>query len=288
MAKSEEAKNAKAEAASEFSILGPGSLTWKYFGDKRSTFLIFWAATLQNMHPTIGAALVQHSDVFDNEMSRLLRSAAPISGTVYDVTGETAQKVRSFHKDISGNRPDGESYHALNPDAYYWAHATFFYMQIVAAEYFGKPFTRAEKEQLFEESKEWYRRYGVSERPMPETFADFEAYWEDIVERVLVVNDSTKRVPVMNGLANPRPFQFLDRRKWAKTEATRLQFYAWVARGTLPKSVREKNGWRWTAADAVALRLVGLGIRLYFAKLPAEERLEHTARKAFKAVGVTP
>jgi uncharacterized protein (DUF2236 family) len=40
--------------------LGPGSLTWKYFGDWRG-MLGPWAGSMQNMHPQLGAAVEEHS-----------------------------------------------------------------------------------------------------------------------------------------------------------------------------------------------------------------------------------
>ena len=63
--------------------------------------------------------------------------------------------------------PDGGRYHALDPDVFYWAHATFWYGNIRCAEVFGPSITEAEKRQLFEESRAWYAMYGVSTRPCP-------------------------------------------------------------------------------------------------------------------------
>jgi len=45
------------------------------------------------------------------------------------------------------------------------------------ADTFVKRLTQAEKEQIYLESKTWYRRYGVSDRPMPANYAEFERYW---------------------------------------------------------------------------------------------------------------
>lgn len=39
------------------------------------------------------------------------------------------------------------------------------------ADVFGDRLTTAEREQLYQESKAWFRRYGVSDRPMPADYA---------------------------------------------------------------------------------------------------------------------
>ena len=63
--------------------LGPHSLTWQRFGDLRTLLLVGWAGALQVMHPTISQALVDHSDVFEDPLGRLQRSAGPILEVVF-------------------------------------------------------------------------------------------------------------------------------------------------------------------------------------------------------------
>src|SRR6516225_255520 len=98
--------------------LGPDSLTWKYFGDWRGMLQGPWAASMQNMHPQLGAAVVDHSTFFRERWPRLLRSLYPIGGVVFDgdrapVTGA---EVRDYHTAIKGVYEQGRRYHALNPD----------------------------------------------------------------------------------------------------------------------------------------------------------------------------
>ena len=57
------------------------------------------------------------------------------------------------------------------------------------ADTFVKRLTDAEKQQIYLESKTWYRRYGVSERPMPADYDEFERYWEHML------NDDHGRPP---------------------------------------------------------------------------------------------
>ena len=138
--------------------LGPDSLTWRYFGDARGLLMTVRAGVLQAMHPAIDAALLQHSDFLENPINRLLRSAPPILGVVYDgpQAGRTGAWVRDQHKTIKGTDSKGRKYHALSPDAFYWAHATFFESIIAGQELFGNRLGAAERELLYEESVDWY------------------------------------------------------------------------------------------------------------------------------------
>ena len=167
--------------------LGPDSLTWRYFGDARGLLMTVRAGVLQAMHPAIDAALLQHSDFLENPINRLLRSAPPILGVVYDgpEAGATGAWVRDQHKTIKGTDSKGRKYHALSPDAFYWAHATFFESIIAGQELFGNRLGAAERELLYEESVDWYALYGLTMRPVPESYAAFQEYWEHMLHDVL-------------------------------------------------------------------------------------------------------
>ena len=49
------------------------------------------------------------------------------------------RRIREFHKQIRGVRPDGVPYHALEPEAYAWVHATLAAGIVQAHERFGLP-----------------------------------------------------------------------------------------------------------------------------------------------------
>ena len=160
--------------------LGPESLTWKYFGDWRGMLQGVWAGSMQNMHPGLGAGVEQHSTFFDERWQRLYRSLYPIGGVVFDGdrAEETALQVRGYHTNIKGIDARGRKYHALDPDTFYWAHATFFMGTVLTADHFMGGLTEAQKVQLFDEHVQWYRLYGMSMRPVPATWPEFQKYWD--------------------------------------------------------------------------------------------------------------
>jgi len=176
--------------------LGPGSLTWELFGDWRGLLQGPWAGSMQNMHPQLGAAVEQHSIFFTERMPRLLRSLYPIGGVVFDGdrAPQTGGEVRDYHIGIKGVDDRGRRYSALNPDVFYWAHSTFFMGTILTAERFGNGLTDAQKRQLFDEHITWYRMYGMSMRPVPKTWEEFQAYWDHMCRNVLENNYAAREV----------------------------------------------------------------------------------------------
>jgi uncharacterized protein (DUF2236 family) len=169
--------------------LGPDSLTWQFFGDHRMALLGPRAAVLQNMLPSLGQGVQEHSVWFDDTLARLERSIPPIFNTVYGADGEEAgHEVRDFHRHIKGKLADGTPYSALNPETYYWAHACFVEHLITATDTFIRPLSDAEKEQLVAESVTWFERYGVTSRGIPRTYAEFVAYFDAMLDHELVAH----------------------------------------------------------------------------------------------------
>ena len=60
------------------------------------------------------------------------------------------------------------------------------------ADTFVKRLSDAEKEQIYAESKTWYRRYGVSDRPMPADLRRIPAVLERMLDEVVVPHKTAK------------------------------------------------------------------------------------------------
>jgi len=177
--------------------LGPASLVWRYFGDNRMYLIGPRPAVLQNMLAELGQGVLDHSVFFSDTAARVKRSLPPIFMTVYGTEDDNrGSQVRDFHRDIKGDMtlPNGEvkRYHALDPETYFWAHATFVEQVLYFADTFVKRLTYAEREQIYLESKTWYRRYGVSDRPMPATYAEFVEYWDRMMDEIVVAHQTAR------------------------------------------------------------------------------------------------
>ncbi len=176
--------------------LGPQSLVWRYFGDNRMYLIGPRPVVLQNMLAELGQGVMDHSVFFVDTTARVKRSLPPIFMTVYGSDDDhPGQQVRDFHHQIKGDMPaeTGKGrYHALDPQTYYWAHATFVEQVLYFADTFVKRLTDDEKRQIYLESKTWYRRYGVSGRAMPTDYPEFQRYWNHMLDHVVVAHPTAK------------------------------------------------------------------------------------------------
>ena len=270
--------------------LGPDSLTWKYFGDWRGMLQGVWAGSMQNMHPGLGAGVEEHSQFFDERWERLYRSLYPIAGVVFDGdrAQETAEQVRGYHTTIKGVDKLGRRYHALDPDTFYWAHATFFMGTIVTAENFSGGLTEAQKRQLFTEHIQWYRLYGMSMRPVPETWEAFQEYWDHMCRNVLEDNKATRDVLDLSGLGKPPFMTWLPEPIWRLARIPVARGFVWLTVGMYDQPVRDLLGYSWSERDARIHTVVGKVVNAVFHLVPWRYRYQPRARAGWdRATGRT-
>lgn len=272
--------------------LGPDSLTWRLFGDQRMLLVGMRAGLLQTMHPAIDQALREHdSTYFQGPMKRILRSLPQILGVVYDADARaTAARVRDYHRPLKGVLPDGNRYSALTPEVFYWPHATFFEMQIALREHFGKPLSDGAKEQLFQESRQWYSLYGVSAAGTPTTYGEFREYWDHTISSVLVPNAIARGTfnRTKSGIFGPSPSKYLPELLWRPVSDAQFDAMAWVLRGTLPPALRDRMELGWSSAEELRLRALGASIQHTFGRLPLQARLLPQARRAWRRESEEP
>jgi uncharacterized protein (DUF2236 family) len=203
-------------------------------------------AVLQNMLAELGQGVLDHSVWFADTAARIKRSLPPIFMTVYGSEDDNAgTRVRDFHHNIKGDMPDGSRYHALDPDTYYWAHATFFDQALYFADTFVKRLSREEKEQMYLESKTWYRRYGVSDRPMPADYAEFERYWDRMINEVLVAHRTAAYGVGYVTKGFPRP-KAVNPIVWRLVAPIFNPVAAFLTTGGMPPRTREILGLPWS------------------------------------------
>jgi uncharacterized protein (DUF2236 family) len=239
---------------------------------------------LQVMHPAISAGLFDHSDVLGNPWNRLLRSVSPILGVVYDREPEkTAHQVRDYHRTIKGTDAGGRAYHALAPETYFWAHATFVEGMLTTQELFGDALTRAQKEQLYRESITWYARYGMSMAPVPPDFAAFEAYFAHMLEHVLEATPFAQRATDASMYTVPSPHPLVREPIWRALRPHLIDGSMFLVRTTLPARARDKLGLTCSTADLRRLGRLARPIRLGWSALPRRLRYLPRAYRALAA-----
>jgi uncharacterized protein (DUF2236 family) len=274
-------------------------MLWQYAGDSRIAFMGTTIGLLQLMHPGIGAGVMQHSNFFEDPADRILRSLPRILGVVYDEDGEaTGRAVRDEHRPITGTDAVGRRYHALDPSTYWWAHATFQFMAEQVADRFDRRrLSPNRREQLYQEGVEWYRRYGVSDRVVPETRAAFQEEWDRVCSEVLEMNEAVEFVldiataprirPWDDASGMPAPVRTVANTGLARRlTASQLRL---LAIGGLPEIVRSRFGIPFSLTDRVRLASIEQTVALAWPALPAKARWQPRAHDGWvRATGAAP
>lgn len=251
--------------------LGGGCLLWRYAGDWRSMLPGSSAGTLQLMHPAIGAGVEQYSAFFDDPFERIRRSIPQIWATIFAPDGERrGRELRDVHRGVKGTDHRERRYHALDPETFWWAHATFTWEIFRSVELFHfRQLSPAEAEQLYAETVTWYRRYGVSCRPVPADYSafrdKFDAVCADVLELTPAVTRALSLRPndvVGSPLGLPEPLASMVAP--LVVPATEL-----VVLGCMPRTVRARLPFEWGSHERLQFRGICAAVRQLFRLVPA-------------------
>lgn len=83
------------------------------------------ALMLQSLHPSVMAAVADHSGYQSDPWGRLQRTATFLAVTSFgreDHAERAVRIVRAVHKGVSGTTPDGVAYEASDPHLILWVH----------------------------------------------------------------------------------------------------------------------------------------------------------------------
>ena len=240
--------------------IAPGSVTWRYASDARAMLGAGAALLLQVAHPTVAAGVREHSDFERDPWGRLLRTLDFVNLLIYggpDAAARTGRAVREMHKTIKGTAPDGRRYHALEPEAYAWVHATLAEVIVRSHRLFGRRLSPPELEVFYGEWRDVGRLLGVRERDLPGDWAGFRAYIDRMVDERLEDNDVVHAV--LRSLDSPQapPIGALPDGAWRvlALPASRVMHLATV--GLLPRALRDKLGLEWSGRERLELKMVG-------------------------------
>jgi uncharacterized protein (DUF2236 family) len=239
--------------------LGPRSVLGRLANDPRIGFTGFSLGVLQLMHPAVSAGVIDHSDFFNDPFDRIFRSLPRIIASITAPDSEArAVRIRDYHRDIKGTDPQGERYHALDPDVFWWTHMTFVWGFLKAADRFHhRPPRGSERELYYAESVEWWRRYGLSMRPVAPNLSEFHDQFDEICRRDLEWTLAAERAMAVNRLEIPMVPVFASR--LASLPGTPLARLMLV--GGIPKVVRDRFDIPWSWSQQQAYRAVARGVR---------------------------
>jgi uncharacterized protein (DUF2236 family) len=141
---------------------------------------------LQLAHPLIAAGVAAHSS-FRADPLRRLRAVLDATLTVTfgdrQQAAAAAARVGRIHRRVQGRLPvavgcfpAGTPYCAGDPQLALWVHATLVVVALEVVDQFVSPLTTQQRARCYQESRPFAVLFGVSERLLPGSYPEFDAY----------------------------------------------------------------------------------------------------------------
>src|SRR5206468_3243917 len=162
---------------SDHALFPRNSVIWRVHGDVTSMMAGGVAALLlQMLHPQALAGVWDHSNVHDDMLGRLRRTARFIAVTTYgerDAAEAAIAKVRRIHEQVGGTLPGGRRYRADDPHLLAWVHVAGAMMFLQGWRRYGEPrMSGSDQDRYFAEAGVVARLLGAD--PVPDTRAAAE------------------------------------------------------------------------------------------------------------------
>lgn len=239
-------------ARSDNALFPRDSVIWRVHGDVTSMMAGGIAALLlQMLHPQALGGVWDHSDVHEDMLGRLRRTARFIAVTTYgerEAAEAAIQKVRRIHEQVSGTLPDDTHYRADDPHLLAWVHVAGALMFLEGWRRYGDPrMSQAEQDRYFVEAGVVARMLGAD--PVPTTRAEAQKLIRSF-RHELRADDRSRR---FRDLVLEAPASSI-----AEVPVQKLVIGAAV--DLLPNWARELHGLRHGSLTAPPIRAVTFGL----------------------------
>jgi uncharacterized protein (DUF2236 family) len=173
-------------------LFGPGSVTWRV--NREGVLLLGGARALilQVAHPLVAAGVAEHSNYRDDPWGRLYRTLDLTTRIVFgdtETAGEASRRLRRMHSRVrgvtrepGGRFPTGTPYDASDPELLMWVHATLVDTALLVYDRCVGRLTIAERRRYYEEQRLLAEVYGVPPELQPASYADFNDYFQDMLD----------------------------------------------------------------------------------------------------------
>lgn len=262
---------------SDHGLFGPDSITWRV--NRESVLLLGGgrALLLQVAHPSVGAGVEQHSGYREDPWGRLFRTLDVTGRIVFGDSAEAeraSRRLRGVHRRVRGTvtegRTAGAAYDAADHALLLWVWATLVESALLMYTRYVRPLKVADVEAYYEEQKRFLAACGAPAEVAPETFTDFIAWYDGMVEDALEVTPAAREVAA--AVLRPRQLPLPLRPVF---EALNL-----ATVGLLPPSLREGYGLTWGPQRERALGVSTAVVRRLMPALPSLVRDSPSARAA--------
>jgi uncharacterized protein (DUF2236 family) len=266
-------------------FFGPDSMVRRLHRERLVLFSGVRALLMQACDPLGVVGFQQHSIIFDDPQTRLLRTDERMSRIYFGAADEaekTGRVVRAMHRRVKGKTParygpiaKGTPYDATDPALGLWVLATLADSALVYYERIFGALNPADRERYWSEYRQVGELLGLPPESMPATHPELLEYVEGrLGDGSLWISDE-RREQAVAMILEP-PYSGWQRAAIAPvTETIRL-----ISTGLLPAEVRRLFGFSWDPAREALLRSSLLQLRYGARFWPDAVRLHPAARAA--------
>jgi uncharacterized protein (DUF2236 family) len=210
---------------------GPGSLSWELHGDLASIIVAGGGAILMEvLHPSVMAGVYTQSSYRTEPIRRARNTLGYVLRTTFGNTRAATrviEAVRNVHARVSGTRPDGVPYRALDPELLAWVHTCIPWAIMTAYDRHARPLTTDEKNRYLREQAVIGRMGGADW--VPETVPELADYVERMRPKLAMNEQTLEFVDFLLGRTDAFPvgrFGRLDR--WASLRGSMALMPDWA------------------------------------------------------------
>lgn len=266
-------------------IYGPGSAAWRI---NRESILFLGggrAALLQLAHPFVAHAIEQHSDTRKNPLGRFQRTFQHVFDMVFgdlDHAVNSARRVHAIHERVVGHIGEATDssgplsrYAANEANALFWVHATLLDSALSTYELLIQKVPMTQKAQYYEESKRFARLFGIPDAVMPTDYPAFQAYNQDMWQRLRVCAPAKD---IAHFLLRPPALRSASLARWLRL----------MTAGMLPPPLRTQFEFRFERHDKLAFNASVHTLRSIYRRLPQRLRFMPAYNDALRRLAGQP
>jgi len=170
------------QPAGDPGVFGPDSVTWRVHANPVSLAIGGVAAVILELaEPRVRTGVWEHSSFRTDPLGRMQRTADAAMITTYGPTAAVERRiamVNRMHERVAGSTPEGQAYHAMDPELLTWVQVTAGYGFLSAyVRYVDPALSLADQDRYFAEAATVGERFGTGALPasVPEVEALFSA-----------------------------------------------------------------------------------------------------------------
>ena len=213
------------------------------------------ALLLMAAHPVAFEGFFHSTGALDDPYARLRRTGEVLDAIAWGpraTADRLTRRVRAMHRRVRGTLPEaagpfpaGTPYRADDPRLLLWVLACLVDSSLLVYEQYVARLADAERERYWAEYRAIGRMFGLPDRDMPATYADFRGYWDGMLASdELFVTGRARELGIGIVMRPPVPLR----------ARPLVELANFVTVGLLPPRVRRMYGLAWDPARALARR----------------------------------